>query len=120
MGANLQSYGAPIILFLSYPNSWASILINAVNIEVVSLSKNGQQFLVSGSMCGFGARSPMYWVYEDKNGNLKLIGNLGAADNVKVSKHITESYTKSITKSNIFSARGQKADLTGFFLFPAL
>ena len=65
---------------------------NAIDIKSVSLSPNGEQYLLFGGSCGFGARTPIYWVYENRNGIIKMLGILGATDNVKITTQRTNGY----------------------------
>jgi hypothetical protein len=70
-----------------------------VDIEAISLSNpNARQYLLSGKIvengesCAFGARSPMYWIYENRAGRIRLLANIGAADSVKVISRRTNGY----------------------------
>src|SRR5690606_25549552 len=65
---------------------------DAVNFESTTLSNIGQQFIVSGHMCGYGARTPMFWVYEYKNGKIMMLGNFGATDVIEVATQKTNGY----------------------------
>ena len=65
-----------------------------VNIKKILLNNAvGQQYLLEGMPpCAFGARTPMYWIYENKDGKIRLLANIGAADNVTVSSKKTNGY----------------------------
>jgi len=70
-----------------------------VDIEAISLSApEVQQYLLSGKIvengesCAFGARTPMYWIYEVKEGVIRLLADIGAADSVKVTSRRTNGY----------------------------
>ncbi len=65
-----------------------------VKVTLVQLVKNERpQFLVKGTApCAFGARDPMWYVYEKSAGKFKLIADLGAAHSVDVSKSVTNGW----------------------------
>ena len=70
-----------------------------VDIDVISLrSPDVPQYLLSGKIvengesCAFGARTPMYWIYEVKEGVIRLLADIGAADSVKVTSRRTNGY----------------------------
>jgi len=70
-----------------------------VDIEVISLSNSeSPQYLLSGKIvengesCAFGARSPMYWIFENRGGRIRLLADIGAADSVKVISQRTNGY----------------------------
>lgn len=67
-----------------------------VDIELVKLSAaTGKQYLVSGkanSGCAYGARSPIRWIYELKNGEFSLIADIGACDSVLISSRKRNGY----------------------------
>lgn len=70
-----------------------------VDIEAVSLSASDvQQYLLSGKVvengesCAFGARTPMYWIYEVRDGGIRILADIGAADSVKVTSRRTNGY----------------------------
>ncbi len=64
----------------------------AINLKPITLSNSGKQYLMSGGKCGFGARTPVYWVYQIKDGNVKMLADIGACDNVKVTKKRVNGY----------------------------
>jgi hypothetical protein len=70
-----------------------------VDIEALSLgNSDARQYLLSGKIlengesCAFGARSPMYWIYETRAGRIRLLADIGAADSVKVISRRTKGY----------------------------
>ena len=65
-----------------------------IKVALVQLTKNRHpQFLVEGSPpCAFGARDPMWYVYEKSAGKYRLIADLGAAGSVDVSKKVTNGW----------------------------
>ncbi|HKO95608.1 MAG TPA: hypothetical protein VJU86_01350 [Pyrinomonadaceae bacterium] len=70
-----------------------------VDMEAISLSNSrARQYLLSGKIvengesCAFGARSPMYWVYENREGSIRLLANIGAADSVRVTSRRSNGY----------------------------
>ena len=65
-----------------------------VKVTLVQLMKNKQdQFLVEGNApCAFGARDPMWYVYEKLNGKFILIADLGATGGVEVSKNMRNGW----------------------------
>ena len=65
-----------------------------VKVTLVQLTKNERpQFLVEGTApCVFGARDPMWYVYEKSAGKFGLIADLGAARSVDVSKSVTNGW----------------------------
>jgi hypothetical protein len=70
-----------------------------VDIEPVSLgSSDARQYLLSGKIvengesCAFGARAPMYWIYENRGGKIRLLADIGAADGVKPISRRTNGY----------------------------
>jgi hypothetical protein len=70
-----------------------------VDIEAISLSTpNVRQYLLSGKVvesgesCAFGARTPMYWIYEVRDGEIRILADIGAADSVKVTSRRTNGY----------------------------
>jgi hypothetical protein len=65
-----------------------------VKVTLVRLEKSKQyQFLVEGSPpCAFGARDPMWYVYEKSYGKYRLIADLGATGSVEVSKNMTNGW----------------------------
>lgn len=61
--------------------------------KVLLNNSGGQQYLLDGMPpCAFGARSSMYWIYEDHGGVMRLLADIGAADNVTVSPQATNGY----------------------------
>ena len=70
-----------------------------VDIAAISLSTSDvHQYLLSGKVvengesCAFGARTPMYWVYEVGDNGIRILADIGAADSVKVSSRRTNGY----------------------------
>jgi hypothetical protein len=68
-----------------------------VDIEAISLSNSsGQQYLLTGkadtATCAFGARTPMYWIYEYRDGKFRMLADIGACDGVKVTSRRTNGY----------------------------
>jgi hypothetical protein len=65
-----------------------------VKVTLVQLTENKQdQFLVEGNApCAFGARDPMWYVYEKSAGKYRLIADLGATGGVDVSKNMTNGW----------------------------
>jgi len=65
-----------------------------VKVTLIQLTENKpDQFLVEGNApCAFGARDPMWYVYEKSNGKFRLIADLGATGSVKVSRNITNGW----------------------------
>lgn len=65
-----------------------------VDIGAISLSNSdAQQYLLIGKPpCAFGARTPMYWVYENRDGKIRLLADIGAADDVKATSQHTKGY----------------------------
>jgi hypothetical protein len=70
-----------------------------VDIVAISLgNSDARQYLLSGKIaengesCAFGARSPMYWIYENRAGRIRLLAEIGAADSVKVISRRTNGY----------------------------
>jgi hypothetical protein len=70
-----------------------------VDIEAISLSTpDVKQYLLSGKVvengesCAFGARAPMYWIYEVRDGGIRMLADIGAADSVKVTSRPTNGY----------------------------
>ncbi len=70
-----------------------------VDIEAISLSTSDvQQYLLSGKVvengesCAFGARTAMYWIYEVRDGGIRILADIGAADSVKVTSRRTNGY----------------------------
>ena len=65
-----------------------------VKVTLIRLEKGKRrQFLVEGSPpCAFGARDPMWYVYEKAPGKYRLIADLGATGSVEVSKNATNGW----------------------------
>lgn len=65
-----------------------------VKVTLIQLTENKQdQLLVEGNApCAFGARDPMWYVYEKSNGKFRLIADLGATGSVEVSKNMTNGW----------------------------
>lgn len=81
-----------------------------VEIEAMSLSTSDvQQYLLSGKVvengesCAFGARTPMYWIYEVRDGGIRILADIGAADSVKVTSRRTNGY-RDIQIGAVYSA----------------
>jgi hypothetical protein len=81
-----------------------------VDIEAISLSASDvQQYLLSGKVvesgesCAFGARTPMYWIYELRDGGVRLLADIGAADSVKVTSRRTNGY-RDIQIGDVYNA----------------
>lgn len=64
----------------------------AVDLRIVKLSPNGQQFEIGGGRCAFGARSPMLWIYEIQNDKATMLADLGATDGLGISRTRTNGY----------------------------
>ncbi len=69
-------------------------LDKVVNIKKVSLSKSGfHQYILTGkSPCTTGARSPYYWIYENRDGKFRKLVRNFTADGVKVKSHRSKGY----------------------------
>jgi hypothetical protein len=65
-----------------------------VDVTLIRLTKGKKyQFLVKGRPpCAFGARDPMWYVYENSTGKYRLIADLGAAGNVDLSNDTTHGW----------------------------
>jgi hypothetical protein len=76
-----------------------------VKVTLVRLEKSeSRQFLVEGRPpCAFGARDPMWYVYEKAAGDYKLIADLGAAASVDVSNDMTNGW-KDLTCNYTYEA----------------
>lgn len=46
----------------------------------------------NGNICGFGASSPMFWIYENRNEKIRMLADIGAMDDVKVTTQRTSGY----------------------------
>jgi hypothetical protein len=65
-----------------------------VKVALIRLTKSKhRQFLVEGrAPCAFGARDPMWYVFDKLAGEYRLIADLGAAKSVNVSKDMTNGW----------------------------
>lgn len=67
-----------------------------VDIKARRLSNSGQQYLLTGkadtSTCAFGARTPMHWIYEYRDGNFRMLADIGACDSLQVTLRRTNGY----------------------------
>lgn len=64
----------------------------AIELKAIALSLKGQQYLMSGLACGFGANKPMHWVYEIRGGEIRMLADIGAAADVKATSRRTNGY----------------------------
>ena len=67
-----------------------------VNIKALSLNSGGKQYLITGKAdgydCSYGARSPMHWIFERRDGEFRMLADIGACDRVQVTTRRTNGY----------------------------
>ncbi|MFN0278937.1 MAG: hypothetical protein ACKVRN_10075 [Pyrinomonadaceae bacterium] len=68
-----------------------------VDIKAITLSNSGgQQYLLTGkadtATCAFGASKPMHWIYEYREGEFRMLADIGACSGVKVTSRRTNGY----------------------------
>ena len=86
-----------------YPESWDEIKIDGpaddyIDVELVPLSPRKITYLITGKQVPFyGAREPIIWIYEQTDGNMRLLADLGASGHAQVSGKSTKGYRDIVT-----------------------
>jgi hypothetical protein len=92
----------------------ASGVQNVADAKEISLntSNNAKQYLISGTglSCLTGnAGWPMFWVFETRNGNLRMLADIGTSGTVERSSRQTKGYHDLIVS---FSTAAEQCTLT--------